>query len=491
MELCYLTAHEIHDLLIKREVSAVEVAESVFQQIDKVEDVIHSYTTLTRDNAMATAAAVDAKIGAGEEIAPLAGIPIAVKDIMCTKGVLTTCGSKILSNFIPPYDSTVVKKLKEQDVVIVGKSNMDEFAMGSSTETSHYGITRNPWDPSTVPGGSSGGSATATAAGEAICALGSDTGGSIRQPASLCGVVGIKPTYGRVSRYGLIAFASSLDQIGPFGRDVTDCALLLNVISGRDKMDSTSVDLPVPDYTKSLINDVKGMKIGIPKEYFVDDGMDPEVTEKVRDAIKIFEDLGAVCDEVSLPNTNYGIADYQIISRAEASSNLARFDGTRYGYRTPEDVASLKEMYKKTRSEGFGAEVKLRIMLGTYALSTGYYDAYYLKAQKVRTLIKNDFDEAFKTFDILLTPTSPTTAFKIGEKMDDPLTMYLSDIFTVNCNIAGIPGMSMPCGLSSAGMPIGLQLLAKPFDEEAIFRAAYTFQQNTEHHLKRPRLAKN
>jgi len=489
MELCYLTAHEIHDLLIKREVSAVEVAESVFQQIDKVEEVIHSYITLTREDALATAAAVDAKIGAGEEISPLAGIPIAVKDLMCTKGVLTTCGSKILSNFIPPYDSTVVKKLKEQDVVIVGKSNMDEFAMGSSTETSHYGITRNPWDPSTVPGGSSGGSATATAAGEAVCALGSDTGGSIRQPASLCGVVGIKPTYGRVSRYGLIAFASSLDQIGPFGRDVTDCALLLNVISGRDKMDSTSVDLPVPDYTKSLINDVKGMKIGIPKEYFVDDGMDPEVTEKVRDAIKIFEALGAVCNEVSLPNTNYGIADYQIISRAEASSNLARFDGTRYGYRTPEDVNSLKEMYKKTRSEGFGAEVKLRIMLGTYALSTGYYDAYYLKAQKVRTLIKNDFDEAFKTFDILLTPTSPTTAFKIGEKMDDPLTMYLSDIFTVNCNIAGIPGMSMPCGLSSTGMPIGLQLLAKPFDEETIFRAAYTFQQNTEHHLKRPRLA--
>jgi len=488
MELCYLTAHEIHDLLIKREVSAVEVAESVFQQIDKVEDVIHSYTTLTRDNAMATAEAVDAKIGAGEEISPLAGIPIAVKDIMCTKGVLTTCGSKILSNFIPPYDSTVVKKLKEQDVVIVGKANMDEFAMGSSTETSHYGITRNPWDTSTVPGGSSGGSATATAAGEAICALGSDTGGSIRQPASLCGVVGLKPTYGRVSRYGLIAFASSLDQIGPFGKDVTDCALLLNVISGRDKMDSTSVDLPVPDYTKSLINDVKGMKIGIPKEYFIEDGMDPEVTKKVRDAIKVFEDLGAICDEVSLPNTNYGIADYQIISRAEASSNLARFDGTRYGYRTPEDVDSLKEMYKKTRSEGFGAEVKLRIMLGTYALSTGYYDAYYLKAQKVRTLIKNDFDEAFKTFDILLTPTSPTTAFKIGEKMDDPLTMYLSDIFTVNCNIAGIPGMSMPCGLSSAGMPIGLQLLAKPFDEETIFRAAYTFQQNTEHHLKRPKL---
>ena len=488
MELCYLTAHEIHDLLIKREVSAVEVAESVFQRIDKVEDVIHSYITLTRESALATAAAVDKKINSGEEISPLAGVPIAVKDILCTKGVLTTCGSKILSNFIPPYDSTVVRKLKERDVVIVGKANMDEFAMGSSTETSYYGVTRNPWDPNTVPGGSSGGSAAATAVGEAICALGSDTGGSIRQPASLCGVVGLKPTYGRVSRYGLIAFASSLDQIGPFGRDVTDCALLLNAISGRDKMDSTSVDLPVPDYTKSLINDVKGMKIGIPKEYFIDDGMDPEVTEKVRGAIKVFEDLGAICDEVSLPNTGYGIADYQIISRAEASSNLARFDGTRYGHRTPADVDSLKEMYKKTRSEGFGAEVKLRIMLGTYALSTGYYDAYYLKAQKVRTLIKSDFDEAFKTFDILLTPTSPTTAFKIGEKMDDPLTMYLSDIFTVNCNIAGIPGMSMPCGLSSSGMPIGLQLLAKPFDEETIFRVAYTFQQNTDHHLERPKL---
>jgi len=488
MELCYLTAHEIHDMLVKREVSAAEVAESVFRRIDKVEDAVHSYITLTRDDAMATAAAVDKKISAGEEISPLAGVPIALKDILCTKGVLTTCGSNILSNFIPPYDATVVKKLREQDVVVVGKANMDEFAMGSSTETSHYGITRNPWDTTTVPGGSSGGSAAATAVGEAICALGSDTGGSIRQPASLCGVSGLKPTYGRVSRYGLIAFASSLDQIGPFGRDVHDCALLLNAISGIDKMDSTSVDVPVPDYTKSLINDVKGMKIGIPKEYFVDEGMDPEVTERVRAAIKVFEDLGAICDEVSLPNTDYGIADYQIISRAEASSNLARFDGTRYGYRTPADVDSLKEMYKKTRSEGFGAEVKLRIMLGTYALSTGYYDAYYLKAQKVRTLIKNDFDEAFKTFDILLTPTSPTTAFKIGEKMDDPLTMYLSDIFTVNCNIAGIPGISIPCGLSSAGMPIGLQLLAKPFDEETIFKASYTFQQNTDHHLKRPRI---
>jgi aspartyl-tRNA(Asn)/glutamyl-tRNA(Gln) amidotransferase subunit A len=487
MDLCHLTAHEIHDLLVRSEASAVEVAESVFQQIDNVEDQIHSYITLTREDALAKAAEVDNKVKAGEEISPLAGIPIAIKDNMCIRGVLTTCGSKILCNYVPPYDATVVRKLKEQDVVIVGKANMDEFAMGSSTETSHYGITRNPWDTSTVPGGSSGGSTTATSAGEAICALGSDTGGSIRQPASLCGVAGLKPTYGRVSRYGLVAFASSLDQIGPIGKDVTDCALLLNVISGRDEMDSTSADIPVPDYTKSLINDVKGIRIGVPKEYFVDEGMDPEVTEQLRDAVKLFEDLGAVCEEVSLPYTDYGIADYQIISRAEASSNLARFDGTRYGYRA-EDADSLRDMYKKTRSEGFGAEVRLRIMLGTYALSTGYYDAYYLKAQKVRTLIKKDFDEAFRKVAVLITPTSPTPAFKIGEKMDDPLTMYLSDIFTVNCNMAGIPGISIPCGFSSTGLPIGLQILAKPFDEEAIFRVAYTFEQNTEYHKKRPEL---
>jgi aspartyl-tRNA(Asn)/glutamyl-tRNA(Gln) amidotransferase subunit A len=359
--------------------------------------------------------------------------------------------------------------------------------MGSSTETSYFGITRNPWDTDTVPGGSSGGSAASVSSGEAICSLGSDTGGSIRQPASLCGVVGLKPTYGRVSRYGLVAFASSLDQIGPFAKDVTDCALLLNVISGRDEMDSTSVNLPVPDYTKSLINDVKGLKIGIPKEYFIEDGMDPEVTKSVQDAIKLLEKLGAVCVDVSLPHTDYGIADYQIISRAEASANLARFDGTRYGYRTS-DSDSLMDMYKKTRSEGFGSEVKLRIMLGTYALSSGYYDAYYLKALKVRTLIKGDFDKAFEKCDVLLTPTSPTPAFKFGEKMDDPLTMYLSDVFTVNCNLAGIPGISLPCGFSSSVLPIGLQILGKPFDEETIFRVAYTFEQNTDYHLKRPKI---
>ena len=488
MELYDLTAHEIHDLLVKRAVSAVEVAESVFRQIDKVEEQINSYITLTKEDALATATAVDNKIKAGQEIAPLAGIPIALKDILCTRGVLTTCGSRILHNFIPPYDATVVKKLREQDVVIIGKANMDEFAMGSSTETSYFGVTRNPWDTSVVPGGSSGGSAASVAVGEAICSLGSDTGGSIRQPASLSGVVGLKPTYGRVSRYGLIAFASSLDQIGPFGKDVTDCATLLNAISGLDEMDSTSVDIPVPDYTKSLINDVKGLRLGIPKEYFVDEGMDPEVTEKVRDAIKTLEDLGAICEEVSLPNTKYGIADYQIISRAEASSNLARFDGTRYGHRTHEEADSLKEMYRKTRSEGFGEEVKLRIMLGTYALSSGYYDAYYLKAQKVRTFIKNDFDKVFEKFDALVTPTSPTPAFKIGEKMDDLLTMYLSDIFTVNGNMAGIPGISLPCGFSSSGLPIGLQIMAKTFDEEMLFRVAYTFEQNTDHHLKRPEI---
>ncbi|MGQ9609988.1 MAG: Asp-tRNA(Asn)/Glu-tRNA(Gln) amidotransferase subunit GatA [bacterium] len=487
MDICQLTSHEIHDLLIKRKISALEVTKSVFQQIDKVEDKIHSYITLTREEALKTAEKVDKKIGSGENISPLSGIPVAIKDVMCTKGVLTTCGSKILSNFIPPYDATVVKKLKDMDVVIIGKTNMDEFAMGSSTETSYFSITRNPWNLDMVPGGSSGGSATSVIAGEAICSLGSDTGGSIRQPAALCGLVGLKPTYGRVSRYGLIAFASSLDQIGPFTKDVTDCAIMLNAISGKDEMDSTSVDLPVPDYTKSLINDVKGIKIGIPKEYFMDEGMEPDVIEKVRSAAKLLEELGAICEEVSLPHTDYGIADYQIISRAEASANLARYDGVRYGYRA-ENSISLMDMYKKTRSEGFGAEVKLRIMLGTYALSSGYYDAYYLKAQKVRTLIKKDFDEVFKTFDVILTPTSPTTAFKFGEKLDDPLTMYLSDVFTVNCNLAGIPGISIPCGFNSSGLPIGLQLLAKPFNEEMIFRVAYTFEQNTDYHLKRPNL---
>ena len=487
MDLCHRTAHELHKMLINREVSAVEIAKSVYDQIDKVEEVINSYITLMRDNAFATAEKVDKEIASGKKIAPLTGIPIAIKDIMNTKGVLTSCGSKILHSYIASYDATVVKKLKDIDAVIVGKANMDEFAMGSSTETSYFGNTRNPWNIETVPGGSSGGSAASVSIGEAICSLGSDTGGSIRQPASLCGVVGLKPTYGRISRYGLIAFASSLDQIGPFAKDVTDCAIVLNAISGRDEMDSTSVDLPVPDYTKSLINDIKGIKIGIPKEYFIDDGMDPEVTQNVRSAIKLLEDLGAICEEVSMPHTDYGIADYQIISRAEASANLARFDGVRYGHRS-DDPESLMDMYKKTRSEGFGAEVKLRIMLGTYALSSGYYDAYYLKAQKVRTQIKQDFDKAFEKYDVLVTPTSPTTAFKFGEKMDDPLSMYLADIFTVNCNLAGVPGMSIPCGFSSSGMPIGLQILGKPFDEEMIFRVAYTYEQNTDHHIKRPQL---
>jgi aspartyl-tRNA(Asn)/glutamyl-tRNA(Gln) amidotransferase subunit A len=487
MELYHKTAHELHEMLINRQVSAVEITKSVYDQIDKVEGIINSYITLMKDTAFATAERVDKKIASGEKIALLSGIPMAIKDIMNTKGILTTCGSRILHNYVAPYDSTAVKKLKDIDAVLVGKANMDEFAMGSSTETSYFGITRNPWNIETVPGGSSGGSATSVAIGEAICSLGSDTGGSIRQPASLCGVVGLKPTYGRVSRYGLIAFASSLDQIGPFTKDVTDCAIVLNAISGRDEMDSTSVDLPVPDYTKSLINDIKGIKIGIPKEYFIDDGMDPEVTQSVRSAIKLLEELGAICEEVSMPHTNYGIADYQIISRAEASANLARFDGVRYGHRS-DDPESLMDMYKKTRSEGFGAEVKLRIMLGTYALSSGYYDAYYLKAQKVRTMIKQDFDKAFEKYDVLVTPTSPTTAFKFGEKMDDPLSMYLADIFTVNCNLAGIPGMSIPCGFSSSGMPIGLQILGKPFDEEMIFRVAYTYEQNTDHHTKRPQI---
>jgi len=486
MELYSMTAHQLRDLLRKGEVSATDIVKSVLERIDEVEEKIKAYITITDDLALRSAEKVDELLAKGEELPDLAGIPVAIKDVICTKGVLTTCASKILYNFVPPYDATVMVKLNRQMIAMIGKANMDEFAMGSSTENSGFFITHNPWDLDRVPGGSSGGSAAAVAADEAICSLGSDTGGSIRQPAALCGVVGLKPTYGRVSRFGLVAFASSLDQIGPITKDVEDCALMMNAICGYDPMDSTSADVPVPDFTKSLIPEVKGFKIGVPKEYFIE-GIDPEVEKAVRKALEKFEELGASVEEISLPHTEYAVADYYIIASAEASANLERYDGVKYGYRA-EGAKDLIDMYKKTRSEGFGAEVKRRIMLGTYALSAGYYDAYYLKGLKVRTLIKRDFDEAFEKVDVIVTPTSPTPAFRIGEKVDDPLTMYLSDIFTISANLAGICGISIPCGFSSEGLPIGMQILGKPFDEETILRVAYAFEQSTDYHTLKPRI---
>lgn len=487
MSLYQLTAHELHDKLKAREITAVELTESIYERIEEVETQVKGYLTLTKEIALEQANAADIGFQNGDEMPPLAGIPIAIKDVICTKGVRTTCASKILSNFVPPYDATVMTKLHQQGAVMVGKTNMDEFAMGSSTENSAYQITHNPWDLDTIPGGSSGGSAAVVAADTAICSLGSDTGGSIRQPAALCGVVGMKPTYGRISRYGLIAFASSLDQIGPFTKDVTDCALVLNALCGKDEMDSTSVDVPIPNFTQSLINDIQGLKIGVPKEYFTE-GLDTEVADKIQDAIAKLESLGASVIDISLPHTEYAIATYYIIAPAEASANLARYDGVRYGYRT-EEPEDLINMYKKTRSEGFGEEVKRRIMLGTFALSAGYQDAYYKKAQKARTLIKSDFDAAFEKVDVIATPTSPTSAFKIGERTADPLQMYLCDVMTTPASHAGLPGISVPCGLVNSGLPVGLQLLAAPFNEEALFRVAYTYEQNTEHHLLKPNIS--
>ena len=485
MELHNLTIHELKEKLKRREISARELTLEFIKRIERVEKDIHSFITLTKDDALKQAEDIDNKIKAGKDL-PLLGIPLAIKDLICIRGVRTTCGSKILSNYIPPYDATVIKKLSDSGAVFLGKLNMDEFAMGSSTETSHFGVTRNPWNLDVIPGGSSGGSAASVSADECAGSLGSDTGGSIRQPASMCGITGLKPTYGRVSRFGLVAFASSLDQIGPMTKDVTDTAILMNVISGRDPLDSTSADLPVPDFTKSLLNNVKGLKIGIPKEYFVE-GMDGDVEKSVRDAVELFKKLGAEIKEVSLPHTDYAVSAYYVIAPAEASSNLARYDGVKYGYRT-DNSKNLLSMYKKTREEGFGAEVKRRIMLGTYTLSSGYYDAYYLKAQKVRTLIKKDFDDAFKNCDILITPTAPTSAFKIGEKFDNPIQMYLSDIFTISVNLAGVPAISIPCGFSKNGLPIGLQIIGRHFDEETVIRAAYTFEQNTDYHQKKPNI---
>lgn len=473
MELYKLTAYELSEMLKKKEIKALEITESFLKRIDDTENEIGSFVSIRKEKAIEEAKKVDEKIEKGEKINTLAGLPIALKDNMVSMGDLTTASSKILKNYKGIYDGTIAKKLKENDMVIIGKTNMDEFAMGSSTETSSVKKTKNPWDTTKIPGGSSGGAASSVAACQSLISLGSDTGGSIRQPASLCGVVGLKPTYGRVSRYGLIAFASSLDQIGPITKDVRDAAMIMNVISGYDEMDSTSVNTDVPDYTNYLSEDIKGMKIGIPKEYFIE-GIEEGVKKSIDEAIEKYKSLGAEIIDINLPHTEYAGATYYIIAPAEASANLARFDGVRYGYRA-EEYNNLMELYVKTRSEGFGDEVKRRIMIGTYVLSAGYYDAYYKKAQKVRRLIKNDFDNAFKKVDVILTPTSPTTAFKFGEKTNDPIQMYLSDVFTLSANLAGIPGISIPSGLSN-NMPVGIQLLGKTFDEGTILKAGYAFE---------------
>ncbi len=486
MEFYQLTIHEIHDMLTRGETTSEAVTESVLSRIKAVDGKVKAFITVTEDAARKQAREADKRFKAGDTDSPLLGIPVAVKDNMCTDGIKTTCASKILGSFVPPYNATVVEKLNRAGYVLCGKPNMDEFAMGSSTENSGFFITKNPWDLERIPGGSSGGSAAAVAADECIGALGSDTGGSIRQPAACCGVVGLKPTYGRVSRFGLVAFASSLDQIGPITKDVTDSALLMNVIAGHDPKDSTSANVAAPDFTRALKKDVKGMKVGLPKEYFIE-GMDPGVEKAVREAVKTLEGLGAKVVEVSLPHTDYAVATYYILATSEASSNLARYDGVKYGYRTP-SPKDLLDMYMKSRDEGFGPEVKRRIMLGTYALSAGYYDAYYKKGQQVRTLIKRDFDEAFRTVDVIATPTAPTAAFKIGEKSSDPLQMYLSDIFTISVNLAGIPGISIPCGFTGNKLPIGLQLLGKHFNEESILHAAFAYEHATEWHKKRAKI---
>jgi aspartyl-tRNA(Asn)/glutamyl-tRNA(Gln) amidotransferase subunit A len=485
MDITAKSAAELHIMLENKAISATELTQAFFRRIAEVENKVRAFVTLTEDMALAQAAKVDEKITRGEKLGPLAGIPMALKDNMCTEGVRTTCSSRMLQNFIPPYTATVAERLRVSGAIVLGKLNMDEFAMGSSTENSAFYPTCNPWDLNCVTGGSSGGSVAAVAADEAVYSLGSDTGGSIRQPAAFCGVVGLKPTYGAVSRYGLIAFASSLDQIGPVTRTVRDNALVLNAIAGHDQRDSTSVPYEKPDYTQFLINDIKGLKIGIPREYF-GQGVDAEVSQVIEKAIATFKELGAEIAECSMPHTEYAMPTYYLIAPAECSSNLARYDGVRYGHRAAqsEDIIG---MFKKTRAEGFGAEVKRRIMLGTYALSSGYYDAYYLKAQKVRTLIKQDFDRALEKFDVLLSPTAPTPAFKLGEKSKDPLSMYMSDICTVPLNLAGLPGISIPAGYVR-GLPVGLQLMSKAFGEGILYRVAYTFEQNTDFHKLKPNL---
>jgi aspartyl-tRNA(Asn)/glutamyl-tRNA(Gln) amidotransferase subunit A len=479
---------KLHRQLIKKERSAVEITQEALDRIAQLEPKLKSFLCVTADRALEQARQVDAKIAAGEEIGLLAGIPIAIKDNMCTEGIRTTCGSKILENFIPPYESTVTQKLAAAGAVMVGKTNLDEFAMGSSTENSAYQVTANPWDLERVPGGSSGGSAAAVAAEEAVVSLGSDTGGSIRQPASFCGVLGLKPTYGLVSRYGLVAYASSLDQIGPFGRSVEDVAILLQAIAGHDPKDATSLNLPVPDYVSALRPSLRarsGIKIGVIKETF-GEGLDPIVEQTVTKAISVLQELGAEIQIVSCPRFRYGLPTYYVIAPSEASANLARYDGVKYGFRHP-DAENLIEMYQKTRAQGFGAEVKRRIVVGTYVLSAGYYDAYYLKAQKVRTLIKEDFDRAFSQVEVLVCPTAPSTAFKAGEKTADPLSMYLSDLMTIPVNLAGLPGISVPCGFDDQGLPIGMQLIGKPLGESRLLEVANAYEKATDWHNYKPK----
>ncbi len=487
LEWHWKSAREIRDAVQSGAVSALDVTEAYLRRIDAVEDKLDAYTQRWNDTARSMATKVDEKVRRGETAGPLAGVPVALKELLCTRTGKTTCASKMLENFRSPYDATVVMRLEEADAVFLGKVNMDEFAMGSSTENSAIKPTRNPWNLRCVPGGSSGGSAAAVSAGECALSLGSDTGGSIRQPACLCGCVGIKPTYGRVSRYGLVAFASSLDQIGPLTRTVEDAALTLNVICGRDAMDATSADLPVPDFTAALTGDIRGLRIGLPKEYFTD-ALSDQMREKIEAAIEVFRDHGATIVDVSLPCSEYAIAVYYIICTAEASANLARFDGVRYGFRHPE-AKTMQEMYVMSKSAAFGPEVRRRIMLGTYVLSSGYYDAYYLKAQKVRRLIKKDFDAAFEQCDVIAGPTSPTPSFEFGAKSDNPLEMYLSDIYTISVNLATLPGMSVPCGLTEAGLPVGLQLMARPFEEETLLRAAHFYEQNRGFDMGRPPVA--
>ena len=481
-----LTIAKAHRLLADGDISSTELTQAVIDRIDAQDGNIGAYITVTPDTAMTQAKDADDRIAKGDA-SPLTGIPLAIKDLICTKGIRTTCASKILENFIPPYNATVMEKLNRSGAVMLGKANMDEFAMGSSTENSGLKLTRNPWDTTRIPGGSSGGSAAAVSADMCLGALGSDTGGSIRQPASHCGVVGLKPTYGRVSRFGLVAFASSLDQIGPITKTVSDAALMMNVISGYDAKDSTSVPQDVPDYTAALTSGLDGCTVGIPKQYFEVAGLNPSVAEAVNRAVKTIEDLGATCVDVSLPHTEYAVAVYYLIAPSEASSNLARYDGVKYGVRD-KSGADMIDMYRKTRSTGFGPEVQRRIILGTYALSAGYYDAYYKKASQVRTLIMEDFKNAFDRCDAILAPTVPTPAFKIGENIDDPLTMYLSDIYTLSANLAGIPGMTVPCGFSPEGLPIGLQILGAHFNESMLVKIAHNFEQATDFHLQKPDL---
>ncbi len=468
------TAYTLRDEIAAGRVTSVGVTEAIFHEVEQRDGELNAYISLMAESALEKAREVDERAKRGDALGPLAGIPVAVKDIICTKGTRTTCGSRMLESFVPPYDATVIGKLRAADAVLIGKTNMDEFGMGSSTETSYFGPTRNPHDPSRVPGGSSGGSAAALASDEAILALGSDTGGSIRQPASFCGVVGLKPTYGRVSRFGLVAYASSLDQIGPMARNVRDCALLMGVLAGYDPKDSTAVDAEVPDLLTGLDKGIAGIRIGLPKECY-SEGLDEAVKSAVLGMVERLKASGAKVSEVSLPHTEVAIATYYILAMAEASANLARYDGVKYGFRA-EGTKNLFDMYCRTRSEGFGDEVKRRIMLGTYTLSAGYYDAYYRKAQKVRTLIARDFEQALERCDVLITPTSPTVAFKLGEKLDDPLQMYLSDIYTISANLAGLPALSVPCGVASEGLPIGLQIFGRPFEEGTVLRAAYSVE---------------